>query len=103
MSPLLQPTDCCVLLIDPRMRHLGRLLPEQQQAHTQALNLAINAGVAGSVPIHLAYAGAPPEAHDSLQRPRQLPAENIHTPGTAGSCWSTSGLNAAVAAEKRPS
>jgi hypothetical protein len=103
MSPLLQPADCCVLLVDPRIGNVGRLDPEQQQAQTQALNLTIDVAVAGSVPIHLAYAGAAPEAHHPLQPPLAFPAANIHALGTAGCCWSSSGLNTAVAAEGRPS
>jgi Isochorismatase family len=103
MSPLLQPADCCVLLVDPRMGHVGHLGPEQQQAQTQALNFAVDVAVAGGAPIHIAYADAPPEAHDWLPGSQTLPPKNIHTLGATSCRWTSSGLNTAVAAERRTS
>jgi hypothetical protein len=103
MSPLLQPADCCVLLVDPRAGHVGRLGPEHQQVQTQALNLVTNVAVAGNVPIHLAYPGVLPEAYDCLQGSLALPVESVHALGTAGSGWSNSGLNKVLTAEKRTS
>lgn len=103
MSPLLQPADCCVLLVDPRMGHVGRLGPEQQQAHAQALNLAVDIAAAGRAPIHVAYADAPPEFHDWLEGPRIVPAGSVHALGAVGLRWSNSGLNDVLAARKRRS
>jgi hypothetical protein len=103
MSPLLQPADCCVLLVDPRMGHVGRLGQVQQQAHTQALNLVVDVAAAGRAPIHVAYADVPPEAHDWLEGPRVVPTESVHALGAVGLRWSNSGLNAVLAARKRRS
>ena len=85
------------------MGHVDRLAPAQQQAQTQALNLVFDIAFAAGVPIHLAYAGAPPEVHDWLQGSRVLPKGSVHALGTAGSCWSSSGLNKVLTAEKRTS
>jgi hypothetical protein len=43
MTPLLRPADCCVLLIAPRARHLGRLHVARQAEPARCLNLAVEA------------------------------------------------------------
>ena len=103
MAPLLLPADCCVLLVDPRARHLGRLVEARHAELAQCLNLIPDAAAAGAVPIHLAFAGAPPDPREWVAAPRSLAVVHVHRLGTAGSCWSGSGLHAALAAQARSS
>jgi hypothetical protein len=50
MTPLLQPAGCCVLLVDPRARHLSRLDTARQADPARCLRLVIDATLAGAVP-----------------------------------------------------
>jgi nicotinamidase-related amidase len=100
---LLQPADCCVLLVDPRARHLGRLAPARRAELARCLNLTLDAAIAGAAPLHLAFAGAPSDPHEWVAAPRSLAVAHIHGLGTAGPCWSGSGLHAALAAHTRSS
>jgi nicotinamidase-related amidase len=103
MAPLLQPADCCVLLVDPRARHLAPLAPARHAELARCLNLTLDAAIAGAAPIHLAFAGAPSDPHEWVAAPRSLALAHIHGLGTAGSCWSGSGLHGALAAQARSS
>jgi hypothetical protein len=103
MTPLLRPADCCVLLVDPRARHLSRLEAAQQADTARCLKLVADAAVAGAVQVHLAFVGSVPEPHDWIAPLQLLPAMHVHTLGTEGASWSTSGLDKALAAEHRSS
>src|SRR5687767_8078195 len=92
MAPLLQPADCSVLLIDPRVHHLGGVDAARQQALADCLKLTVDAALAGRVPIHVAFSGTLPEPHERVAATN--PAANVHALGTAGSSWSNSGLHA---------
>jgi hypothetical protein len=103
MAPLLQPADCCVLLIDPRREHLDRLDPQRQNALTQGLALVEQAAQTASVPMHLAFRGHAPDPQRSLARFDDAAAPRIHDLGERGPSWSHSGLADALAAEGRAS
>jgi nicotinamidase-related amidase len=103
MAPLLQPADCCVLLVDPRARHLGRLAPARHAELVRCLDLTLDAAAAVAAPIHLLFAGAPSDPHEWVADPRSLAVVHVHRLGTAGSCWSGSGLHGALAAQPRSS
>jgi nicotinamidase-related amidase len=103
MAPLLQPADCCVLLVDPRARHLGRLAQARHAELRQCLSLTLDAAAAGTVPTHLAFAGPPSGPHDWIAAPRSLGLSQVHGLRTVASCWSGSGLHAALAAQPRSS
>jgi nicotinamidase-related amidase len=103
MAPLLQPADCCILVVDPRARHLGRLAPTRHAELVRCLSLTLDAAVAAAAPLHLAFAGAPSDPHEWFTAPRSLALAHIHGLGTAGSCWSGSGLHTALAAHTRSS
>jgi hypothetical protein len=101
MAPLLQPADCCVLLIDPRREHLDRLDPQRQNALTQGLALVEQAAQTANVPMHLAFRGHAPDPQRSLTG--DTAAHRIHALGDAEPSWSHSGLADALAAEGRAS
>ncbi len=103
MAPLLQPADCCVLLVDPRARHLGRLAQARHAELRQRLNLMLDAAAAGTVPTHLAFAGPPSAPPDWVAAPRSLAPSQVHGLGTVASCWSGSGLHGTLAAQPRSS
>jgi nicotinamidase-related amidase len=103
MTPLLRPADCCVLLADPRARHLGRLDAARQGDPARCLRLVVDAAVAGAVQVHLAFVGSVPEPHDWLSPLPSMPATHAHALGTEGASWSRSGLDKALAAQHRRS
>jgi hypothetical protein len=101
MAPLLRPADCSLLLVDARVQQLGRLSPERQSVLIRCLNLALDGARAGAVPIHLAFAGIAPKPEDCVVSPRPQPTAHVHALGMAGSGWSASGLDTALAAQNR--
>jgi hypothetical protein len=103
MTPLLRPADCCVLLVDPCARHLGRLDGVRQADLARSLRLVVDAAVAAAVPLHLAFARGLPEPHDWVSALQSLPATHVHALGTEGASWSRSGLDKALPAQRRSS
>jgi hypothetical protein len=103
MAPLLQPADCCVLLIDPRREHLHRLDPQQQNALAQAFALVEQAAQAASVPMHVAFRGHAPDPQRSVAGFGNVAATRIHDIGDRGPSWSHSGLADALTAGGRTS
>jgi nicotinamidase-related amidase len=103
MTPLLQPAGCCVLLVDPRARHLGRLDATRHADPACSLRLVIDATLAGAIPVHLAFAGRVPEPHDWISSLQSLPSTDVHALGSEGASWSRSGLDRALAAQHRSS
>jgi nicotinamidase-related amidase len=103
MAPLLQPANCCVLLIDPRREHLDRLEPQQQNALTQGLALVEQAVQAASVPMHVAFRSHVPDPHRSLAQFDDTAAPRIHALGDRGPSWTHSGLADALAVGGRAS
>lgn len=101
MAPLLQPADCCILLVDPRARHISRIDPIRQTDVTRSLRLLLDAALAVAAPIHIAFSGAPPNEEEWAIAPPSPPQPHVHGLGTAGASWSRSGLQAALAAQNR--
>jgi nicotinamidase-related amidase len=89
--------------VDPRKSHVGSLDPPRREELTRALNLVAEAAVAAAVPIHLAFIGTPPDSRERTAAQLPLSAVRVHALSTAGSSWSRSGLDAALAAENRSS
>jgi nicotinamidase-related amidase len=103
MTPLLRPADCCVLLVDPRARHLSGLDAAPQADPARRLRLVVDAAIAGNIHVHLVFAGSAPQPHDSVSPLDSLPATHVHALGTEGASWSRSGLDKALAAQQRSS
>jgi hypothetical protein len=103
MSPLLQPADCCVLLIDPRTEHIADFDPEKQQALAQNLDLVEQAVQLVAVPRHLAFVGNALDPQQWLAGLGETAQPRLHVLGSTGSSWSNSGLAAALAADRRAS
>jgi hypothetical protein len=103
MPPLLQPADCCVLLVDPRAGHLSRMDPIRQTDLARSLDLLLDASLAGAVPINIAFSDVPPSAEEWALSPRPLPQARVHSLGAAGPRWSASRLSEALAAQGRNS
>jgi nicotinamidase-related amidase len=99
MTPLLRPADCCVLLVDPRARHLDRLNAARQAELARHLKLVGDAARACAVPAHLAFVGSVPEPRDSISPLSSAPATHVHPLGTEGTSWSRSGLEKALVAQ----
>jgi nicotinamidase-related amidase len=103
MTPLLRPADCCVLLVDPRARHLSGLDAAPQADPARRLRLVVDAAIAGNIHVHLVFAGSAPQPHDSVSPLDSLPATHVHALGTEGASWSRSGLDKALPAQRRSS
>ena len=61
MAPLLQPAECCVLLVDPRKQHISHLGDFAQQRLSSSLMLLGKAVHTARIPAHLAFVAAVPE------------------------------------------
>jgi hypothetical protein len=103
MTPLLRPADCCVLLVDPRTRHLSRLDATRRAGPARCLGLVFDAAVACAVPVHLAFVGSVPEPSDRVSPLSSPPPTHAHALGTKGASWSRSGLHKALPAQLRSS
>jgi hypothetical protein len=103
MAPLLQPATCSVLFIDPRERNLAQLSPGSQHVLADRLALLTSAACAASAPIHLAFTGDLPEPEQWLPIHRQLASPALYGLGGSGSSWSGSGLNTALATQRKAS
>ncbi len=101
MSPLLQPADCCVLMIDPRREYMDRLDPSAQKTLTQNFDLVEQAVQAAAVPIRLAFRDPAPGPQGWLARSDSATPPAIHDLGTNGSSWSDSGLALVLAGQAR--
>jgi len=103
MAPLLQPATCSVLFIDPRERNLAHLTARSQHVIADRLAFLARAASAASVPIHLAFADDVPEPEQWLVVHRQLTSPGLYGLGRSGSSWSGSGLDAALATQRKAS
>src|SRR5262245_40506689 len=103
MAPLLQPADCCVIVVDPSARHLSRIDRVRHLEPARRLHHVIEAALAAAVPIHIAFSDSPANLEEWAISPRPPPEARVHSLGTAGSSWSRSGLHEALTAERRNS
>jgi hypothetical protein len=103
MAPLLQPATCSVLFIEPEERNLAHLSAGSQHVIAKRIALLTRAACAASVPIHLAFAVDVPQPQGWLAAHRQLASPGLHGLGSRGSSWSSSGLETALAAQRRAS
>lgn len=103
MPSLLQPADCCILLIEPKREHIGPFDEETQKALTQKLDVVEQAARLAEVPVHLAVVGNAPDPQEWLARPQRGGPPRVHALGNTGSSWSNSGLAAALAGDGRAS
>jgi hypothetical protein len=103
MAPLLTPSECTVLFVDPTEEHLAQLSETMQHQIAQNLGLVARAAAGVSVPLHVAFVG---DIRDPERWPpgvRQLPAPQLHALPTEAPAWSRSGLAPTLAAQGRSS
>ena len=103
MASLLQPAACSILFTGPDERNLAQLSAKSQHVISQRLALLTRAACATSVPIHLAFAGDVPEPERWLAAHRHLASPALHRLGRSGSSWSSSGLETALATQRKAS
>lgn len=103
MAPLLQPAECCVLLVDPRKQHISHLGDFAQQRLSSSLMLLGKAVHTARIPAHLAFVAAVPEPDQWLVDPAQFAPAQTHALGVSGSSWANSDLAATLAAHRRRS
>jgi Isochorismatase family len=101
MTPLLQPADCCVLLIDPRLEWMDRLDPSAQKTLAQNFDLVERAVQAAAVPIHVAFRDLAPDPQRWLTGSHSAAPGAVHNLGDGGSSWSDSSLAVALAGQTR--
>jgi hypothetical protein len=103
MAPLLQPAECCVLLVDPRKQNVTRLGEFAQQSLSSSLMLLARAVQTAQIPAHLAFVAAVPDPDQWLVDPAQLAPARTHALGDCGSSWASSDLAATLTAHGRRS
>jgi nicotinamidase-related amidase len=103
MAPLLEPAACSVLFIEPEERNLALLSAGSQHVIAKHIALLTRAACAACVPIHLAFTGDVPEPDQWLAAHRQLASPGLYGLGSRGSSWSGSGLDTALAAQRKAS
>jgi hypothetical protein len=103
MAPLLQPAACSVLFIEPEEPNPAQLRARSQHAFAERLALLTRAACAASVPIHVAFTGDILEPARWLAANHQLASPTLHRLGRSGSSWSSSGLQTALAAQRKTS
>jgi hypothetical protein len=85
MAPLLEPAECCVLLVDPRKQHITHLGDLAQQHLSSSLMLLARAVHTARVPPHLAFVAAVPDPDQWLVDVAQLAPARTHVLGDSGS------------------
>ncbi len=103
MAPLLQPAECCLLLVDPRKQHIADLEGSQQQHLNSSLMLLAKAAHAALIPGHLAFVGGVPDPEQWLVGIVQFAPTQTHVLGNSGPSWANPGLASTLAAHRRRS
>jgi nicotinamidase-related amidase len=103
MAPLLQPAECCVLLVDPRKQNITHLGDFAQKRLSSSLMLLARAIHTARVPAHLAFVAAVPDSEQWLVDATQFPPAQTHALGDSGSSWADSDLAATLAAHGKRS
>jgi hypothetical protein len=103
MAPLLQPAECCVLLVDPRKQHIANLDESGQQHLSSSLMLLAKAAHTAMIPGHLAFVGAVPDPEQWLVDTALFAPSRTHALGNSGASWANSDLASTLAAHRRGS
>lgn len=101
MAPLLHAAECCILMIDPRKRHIVKFDQATQQSLVRCFGLIERAASATAIPCHFALDGNASDLADLLAKPVQGARPYVHNLDGRGTSWSASGVAAALTAEKR--
>jgi isochorismatase family protein len=101
MGPLLQPTECSLVLVDPRTLHVSRAGSHAQRV-LQRFHDVQTAARAAAVPVRVVWAGDTADPQELLASPKQSVA-GVHSINNDGPSWSKSGLAEALAAQGRAS
>jgi len=103
MAPLLQPADCCVLLVDPRKQHIADYHESRQQHLGASLMLLAKAAHTATIPGHLAFVAAVPDPDQWLVDAAQFAPARAHALGNSSPSWANSDLAATLTAHGRGS
>jgi len=100
MGSLLQPVECSVVLVDPRIQHVTRSGRSAQHLLRDFHDVQV-AARAAAVPVHLILASKAPDPREVPTAPDQ-PAASIHITSDCGPSRSKSSLAETLAAQGRP-
>jgi hypothetical protein len=103
MAPLLQPAECCILLVDPRKQHIAQLRESRQRHLSSSLALLAKGALAGRIPGHLAFVGAVPDPEQWLVDTVLFAPARTHALGNSGPSWANSDLASTLTAHRRRS
>jgi nicotinamidase-related amidase len=103
MAPLLQPTECCVLLVDPRKQHIADLHESRQRHLSSSLTFLAKGALTAGIPGHLAFVAAVPDPDQWLVDAAQFAPARVHALGNSGSPSVNSDLDSALTAHNRRS
>lgn len=100
MAPLLQPSECSILIVDPRSQHIGELDQQQQQSLIRRFEIIESAASATAVPCHYVLDQDGTDPHVLLP-PHQPAGGHLHISNNSGPSWLNSGIAAALSASRR--
>lgn len=100
MASLLHAAECCILLIDPRRRHIDKFDQATQQTLVRRFGAIERAASAAAIPCHVALDGNASDLADLLAKPHGA-RPCVHNLDGRGTSWSDSGIATALTAEKR--
>jgi hypothetical protein len=103
MAPLLEPEDCCILLIDPLRRNVQRpdIRLNDHQALFDRYTLVEEAARILNVPKYFAIYGETVDEREWIAPPCDPTQPRVYLVGAAGSLWASSGIGSALAREGR--
>lgn len=103
MAPLLEPEECCILVIDPLRRNVerGDVGINDHRALVDRHALIQEAARVLNVPKFFAVYGKEADEREWIARPCDLSQPRIYVVDSAGSLWASSGIGSALAQEGR--
>jgi hypothetical protein len=101
MGPLLQPAECSLMLVDPRIQHASRAGRRAQHLLWGFHEVQV-AARAAAVPVHLILASKAPDPPEEPTAPDRHVA-GVHITSSGDPPWSRSSLAEALAAQGRTS
>lgn len=100
MAPLLQPLECCLLLIEPTHQHVAQLDQQAQQNQIRRYERLERAATVVSVPLYFGLQNESSPSQSLLAYPSAEATPRVCSVGPAGR-WINAVLGAALASENR--
>ncbi|RTL71433.1 MAG: isochorismatase family protein [Hyphomicrobiales bacterium] len=103
MTTLLNPSDCCVLFVDPQDQHFGQLVSTISEPLVSLFRRLSDAISVANVPSHLVMASQGQISQHQLLNSCASSRPTVHVERDIGPTWSSSGVATALVASNRTS